>query len=107
MSRKANLTITDNGATLYKMKNNNVGIKAIITAYVYGEFGGGTLTVGVSADNGSTVITDIDPNGLNAFTSNFSREYSANSDEYYPTTLVFTLSGATDPDIAVAIYDAG
>lgn len=105
MALKATLTIDGNETVLLNAKNKRTGIDPIYTAYVYGDFGGGTVSVSLSPDGGTTDITAIDSGSAVNITSDEARNIIVNSDESNPVQIRFTMAGATNPDVTVKVYD--
>lgn len=105
MALKATLTIDGNETVLLNAKNKRTGIEPIYTAYVYGDFGGGTVTISLSPDGGTTDITAIDSGSTVTLTAAEARNIVVNSDEAEPVQIRFTMAGATNPDVTVKVYD--
>lgn len=90
-------------------RNNKAATNFTATILVYGTFGGGTLSLYLSPDNGTTLIPlTATPSGSSvAFTANgmtqvFLGHASTLSDGF---SLYATLSAATSPTLTVACYD--
>ena len=82
------------------------GIKRTLS--IYGTFGGGTATVQVSSDNGTTWITVTDSAGDIAVTANAVRNVDIVSTSYGeddgPMLISVLLAGATSPVLTFDMY---
>lgn len=68
-------------------------------------FGGGTATLQLSADGGSTWIDAVDStNSVVQFTGNGARNVTLASEAAQPIQLSINLAGATSPNISFIIY---
>jgi len=105
MALQSTLTFSADGAQRVKAKNGRDGVQARYHVGVTGDFGGGTLTIGITYDGGVTVVTDISDSATTAFTDDFSRLFSIPSAENSPAELVLTLASATAPDLTAVIYN--
>jgi len=104
----ANLTAngSSNGGII---TNPNNGATPFQSVYASGNFGGGTLTVQISNDNGSTWFAATDSAGSVAFTANGAATlYLLGSGDNIAVNQIKvrgTLAGSTSPDINLTIAD--
>jgi len=88
------VTITTNGTTIFSVGNrhNSDGMKRALTIYLNGDFGGGTLVLMASPDNGTTWVAV--PNATANSNALFNVDISA-------TSFSLIMSGATAPSVNV------
>jgi len=98
------LIIDANESVQISTKNGRNGILPRYTFVAFGDFSSGTLTVGVSADGGTTVVTDIADTAL-TFTADASRNLDICSTENDPIVIDFTMTGASTPDVTIKVYN--
>jgi len=77
------------------------------TIWVYGTFGGGTLALYASPDNGTTKIAMPDLSGVavTATANSIFQSVMCANNTNSPITLYATLTGATNPNLTVRIDD--
>lgn len=99
--------ITADGNADITLKNKRTGQSNRFTIYVYGDFGAGTLGVQLSPDQGTTFISNINDGAALEFTADQVENINVNSDEANPVILRFALSGSTNPDLNIKVYNNG
>lgn len=70
-----------------------------------GDFGGGTVTIELSYDGGTTWVDVIDNGSAVTFTADRSDNIDVNSDPLNPTIIGFSLAGSTDPNLLITLMD--
>ena len=88
------------------LKSNVTEYLATITSF--GTFGGGTITIQLSPDGGTTKITqDSSPGTPYSATANSTINFRSGggSDNTSSPILYATLSGATNPSLTIAVDD--
>jgi len=81
--------------------NNNRG-----SLFVYGTFGGGTVSLLASPDGGTTYVPVKDSTGTAiTFTANNLINFELYSDPRNPVKLRLTLSGAAGANLSYTLYD--
>lgn len=112
MAKIYNPTLTESGNAILNLKNHR-GTRNIYTVHIYGNFGGGTVTVftnpagSVSAAAGTTNdIALLDTLGVAiSRTVKSSFDFECNSDPQNPIALKFILTGATTPSLTIRVDD--
>jgi len=81
------------------------GDSTLKTITIQGTFGGGTATLEVSADGGTTWIPFTSGGSPVTFTANDTQNINICSDAQAPLLVSFDLLGATAPNIQMIIFD--
>jgi len=77
------------------------------TVYVFGTFGGGTVTLQSSPDGGTTFIDVPDSTGAaTTLTANGMVNFELFSDAEEPIELNLNLAGATAPSLTYVLFDS-
>ena len=105
MALQEELTLTSDGDYIIKAKNARDGTLARYHIGAYDNFGGGTLTIGITYDNGTTIVTDISDTATTSFTDNFSRLVEVPSAELDGAAIVLTLTGSSGANLNVRVYN--
>lgn len=75
---------------------------------VYGTFSGGTVTLYISPDNGSTLVPMMDASGTpitSTANDNYTTSFGGTAKNNDAAKLYVGITGATTPTITYAIYD--
>lgn len=102
-------TITADGDTkLIDVRLPRGKDKWVASVYIYGTFGSGTATLKASPDAGTTKITLKDSLGNNIATTAaavYLVELGGTDKNAFSQGLYLTLSGATNPNLTVRVFD--
>lgn len=109
MARNQTAALTADGRSeairIYNARGRGGGA-VLQTVVVQGSsFGGGTATLQITADEGTTWIDVTDDTGTAVtFTANGARNTTIASDAENPLELSINLAGATSPNISLIVY---
>lgn len=108
MTRYA-INITTNGATyicdVIKKRDFRTWDAGVIAA---GAFGGGTITMGISPDNGVTIVPMMDAAGVpitSTANDDFTLTFGGTAKNNDHAKIYATMAGSTAPNVNLYLYD--
>lgn len=104
MALISDLTITGNERAQSRVTNRRIGSAEIYTVIIDGDFGGGTIAAQISFD-GTNWVAITDQIGAVTFDADGARNFTINSDAQSPAYIGFNMTGATNPDVSIKIYN--
>ena len=104
MSLLTTLKIEGNGRETVLLKNHRTGQQNQLTFIAVGDFSGGEVAVQISP-NGTDWVDNVRGGLPVTFTEGVADNILSNSDEIYPVSVGFNMTGAGTPDLEIFIYD--